>query len=807
MAQLCEGLTILDVSQGMAGGLATMVLADGGAEVIKIEPPAGDWARGHPAFVMWNRGKKSVVLDLKSEPGRRHLRDLARTADVLVSTAMPGTEAQLGLDYADLAKENAGLVYCSITGFGPMKKFAHLKGYDAIVNAKTGRVHSADNQIEKDGPRYTAVMCGTFGAAMYAITGIMAALYAREQTGAGQKVETSLAQALFSYDWSWLGDQLAKRSSPPAGFLRGSPTPQYFVGRSKDGKWIQFANSMSHLFVNFLAGLGLTELLVEERYQNLPNIPAGPDMEELYEKLHARLQEKTADEWMNIFLHEVDAACEPFLSTQEAFDHPQVVHNKSFAVVDDPVLGPTKQLGPLVQCSETPLAPQGPAPALGQHTDAVLASIGSRKPKTFSNGGAMPRYPLAGVTIVEFATWFAAPFGTAMLADLGADVVKFESLDGDSFRRWAATATKPMQGKRSLAVDLKTPEGQKIAHDWIKRADVLMHNFRPGVTKRLGIDYETCRRLNPRLVYLYGGSYGSTGPYSHRPAMHPIPGAICGGALYQAGREMPPPPGQAMSHQDLRRTSSILFQANEGNPDVSSALGVGTALALGLYHQKRTGKGQYMETTMLNTCLYAEADDYIQYEGKPERPLPDGELNGLHALYRFYRSSDGWIFLACVTEKEWRDFCEAVGRTSLTRDSRFATPEARMEHDDELVAELAPLFLERTAQQWELFLAEHRVACAELSQESSAGFAASEPAMRESGMWVDTHHPSLGDYQRYGAAVTFSECENRLGPTVYVGEHTRELLQELGYGDSAIEDLKDRKVVTWSTREADPDAD
>ncbi|MCH8196308.1 MAG: hypothetical protein IIB12_09565, partial [Chloroflexi bacterium] len=119
----------------------------------------------------------------------------------------------------------------------------------------------------------------------------------------------------------------------------------------------------------------------------------------------------------------------------------------------------------------------------------------------------------------------------------------------------------------------------------------------------------------------------------------------------------------------------------------------------------------------------------------------------------------------------------------------------------------APLFLERTAQQWELFLAEHRVACAELSQESSAGFAASEPAMRESGMWVDTHHPSLGDYQRYGAAVTFSECENRLGPTVYVGEHTRELLQELGYGDSAIEDLKDRKVVTWSTREADPDAD
>ncbi|MEE9285944.1 MAG: CoA transferase [Dehalococcoidia bacterium] len=806
MAQLCEGLTILDLSQGMAGSLATMVLADGGAEVIKIEPPRGDWARSHPAFIMWNRGKKSVVLDLKTKAGQSHLQQLARSADVMVTTVMPAAERRLGLDHDTLAKENPGLVSCSITGFGPMKKFAHLKGYDAIVNAKTGRVQAANSQIEKDGPRYTAVLCGTFGAAMYAITGIMAALYVRERTGKGQRVETSLAQALFAYDWGWLGDQLARRPNPPKPFLRGSPTPQYFTGRSKDGVWFQFANSMSHLFVNFLAGLGLTDLLAEERYQNLPNISTGPDMEELYEKLHVRLQEKTADEWLNIFLHEVDAACEPFLTTQQAFDHPQVVHNRNFAEVDDPAVGHTRQLGPLVQCSETPLAPQGPAPALGEHTREVLASIDSRKPRAFSNGRAMPRYPLEGVTVVEFATWFAAPFGTAMLADLGADIVKIESLDGDSFRRWAATATKPMQGKRSLAIDLKMPEGQKIAHEWIKRADLMMHNFRPGVTKRLGIDYETCRRLNPRLVYLYGGSYGSTGPYSHRPAMHPIPGAICGGALYQAGREMPPPPDQAMSYRELRQASSILFQANEGNPDVSSALGVGTALLLGLYNQQRTGQGQYMETTMLNTCLYAEADDYIQYEGKPDRLLSDGQLNGLHALYRFYKASEGWVFLACVTEREWRDFCEAVGRTPLTRDARFATPEARLAHDDELVRELEPIFLQRTAHQWELVLAEHGVACAELSAESSAGFAASEPAMREAGLWVDAYHPSLGDYQRYGGSVTFSACENRLGPTVYVGEHTRELLQELGYADDAIEDLKDRKVVTWSTREADPDA-
>ncbi|MBI3744013.1 MAG: CoA transferase, partial [Chloroflexi bacterium] len=595
MAQICEGLTVLDLSRGMAGGLATMVLADAGAEVIKIEPPRGDWSRHHPAWIMWNRGKKSVVLDLKTAKGKEDLHNLAKTADVAVLSPMPGDDSRMGASYDTLRKINPALVHCSITGFGPLKSLAHLKGYDAIVNAKAGRTQAFNKVIEKDGPRYAAVMCGTFGAAMYAITGIMAGLYVREQTGKGQKVETSILQALFAYDWDWLRYQLSLRSSPPKEFQRGSPTPQYFVAQTKDGKWLQMANSMSHLFVNYLAGVNLTELLEEPRYQGLPNIQAGPDMEALYEKLHVRMKEKTAEEWMDIFVHEVDAACEPFRQTQEAFDHPQIVDNKNFSIVKDPSVGTTKQLGPLVKCSATPLAPQGPAPSLGQHTREVLASVKARKAKVFKNGRPMPIYPLEGVTVVEFATWFAAPFGNAILADLGANIVKFESLDGDSFRRWAATSTKPMQGKRSIAVDLKHPDGQKIAHDWIKRANLLMHNFRPGVTPRLGIDYDTCHKLNPSLVYLYAGSYGATGPYAHRPAMHPIPGAVCGGALYQAGREMPPPANTKLSYKEFRTVSSQLFQANEGNPDVSSALGVGTALLMGLYHQKRTGHGQYME--------------------------------------------------------------------------------------------------------------------------------------------------------------------------------------------------------------------
>ncbi len=797
----CEGLTILDLTQGMAGGLATMVLADAGAEVLKVEPPEGDWSRKQPAFYMWGRGKKSVVLDLKSAQGQNGLRSLVRVADVLLTAFSPEASRRLGVDYATLKKENPGLVACSITGFGPLKPYAHLKGYEGIVSAKTGRVHGFDNQIRKEGPTYAALNCASFGAAMYALQGIMAALFIRKRTGKGQLVETSLTQTLCAYDWGWLRWQLEKRPGAFKPFLRGTPTPQYFVGRSRDGRWMQMANSMEHLFANFIIAIGAGHVLDEPRYVGLPNIQAGKDMEELFQLVHVRLQEKTLDEWLDIFTTKVDAALEPFLTTQEAFDHPQVVHNGNIIELSDPVVGQTRQLGPLVNFTDTPMSPQGPAPWLGQHTREVLASLPKRKAAPRVSTKPMPKYPLEGVTVLEFATWFAAPFGTAILADMGARVIKVESLQGDSFRRWGPMASKMLQGKESIAIDLKNPEGQALAHKFIQRADILMHNFRPGAAERLGIGYEALHALNPRLVYLYAGAYGSTGPSSHRPAMHPIPGAICGGALYQAGRGMPPPPGQPLTYEELRETSSTLFRANEGNPDVSSALTVTTAMLMALYTREQTGKGQYLETTMLCSNLYANADDAISYKGKPDRLLPDKGLNGLHALYRFYRAKEGWVFLACVTQKEWEAFCQAVGREELLNDPRFVDRASRLKHDDALIEVIEGIFPERTAIEWESFLSKKDIGCCEVRRTGFEDFANADPSMKETGLWVETEHPSLGKYWRFGPAVSFSEGQGCSGPPIFVGEHTVPLLKEIGYGDTAIEDMRQRKIVAWTANE------
>ncbi|MCL0101880.1 CoA transferase [Dehalococcoidia bacterium] len=795
MPSPCSGLRVVDITQGMAGGLATMVLADAGADVVKVEPPRGDWAREHPAWIMWNRGKRSVVLDLKTPNGLRDLRELVSSADILLSGWSAAEATALGIDYGVLREQNPALVTCALTGFGPLKGYEHLKGYEGVVSAKTGRMHAFDGQIDKDGPIYAALNCASYGAAMYAIQGVMGAIHVRRQTGTGQHIGTSLLQSLTAYDWGWLVWQVQQRPGYQP-FVMGSPTPQYHVGRTKDGRWIQSANGMSHLIINFVIGIGASEILDEPRYAGLPNIAPGKDMEELYELWQERMLERSAAEWMEVFTNEFDVGAEPLLTSQEALSHPQVVHNGNVIDLHDPAVGKTRQLGPLVNFAETPMVPQGPAPSLGQHTEEVMGSLVKRKPLVAKKTTPGPRYPLEGLVVLEFATWFAGPYGPAILADMGARVIKVESLEGDPWRQWGPMGVRTVQGKESVAVNLKTDEGQAIVRELIKKADVLMHNNRPSAAERMGIAYEQIKDINPRLIYLYAGAYGSSGPSAHRPAFHPIPGAICGGVLYQGGRAMPPPAEQEMSYPELRAASSSLFRANEGNPDVTSALGVAAAILMAINARDETGRGQYLETTMLCSTLYSNADDCVSYEGKPDRQLPDDDLNGLHALYRFYRAKEGWVFLAAPLQKEWEALCDVLKQPDLKSDVRFGTSQARMAADKELVKILSELLKGRTALEWEVILSAVGVGCAEARATGFNDFANNDQAMKDAGMWVATESPDYAEYWRYGAGVTF-ESEPCLKPVGTVGDHTVSVLHELGYDQAALNDMRERKVITW----------
>ena len=271
----------------------------------------------------------------------------------------------------------------------------------------------------------------------------------------------------------------------------------------------------------------------------------------------------------------------------------------------------------------------------------------------------MPAHPLSGITILDLATIQAGPYGAALLADLGARVIKIDATDRrlDEGRRSTAQSVaepRTYAGKEGIQIDLQTPEGREIIHKLIEKADVLSHNFRLGVPERLQIDWETCHRINPRLVHVWMGTYGENGPHARRPGAHPIPGAIMGGAMRQMGRGMPPPPEQALDLEETVEATRWMMKSNWG-PDQNTSPAVATAIMLGLRSRDQTGKGQPVHVTMLNANAWTNADEYYDYPGRPPIALPDEEIHGLHALYRLYRCREGWVFLGCLFQDEWED--------------------------------------------------------------------------------------------------------------------------------------------------------
>ncbi|MDP6495940.1 MAG: CoA transferase, partial [Dehalococcoidia bacterium] len=205
MTEPLENMVVLDFSSGRAGAIATMVMSDFGAEVIKVEPPEGDPYRAFPQALLWNRGKKSVTLDLQTTEGRENARRLIGRADVVVESFRPGEADAQGIGYQEVSAQRPDLVYCSITAFGPKGPYAHYKPYEGIVSAKVGRFTAFTGQDGGPSPYFAAVQVANHSTAMAAVRGILSALIVRDKTGLGQKVETSLIQGVTPFDViSWL---------------------------------------------------------------------------------------------------------------------------------------------------------------------------------------------------------------------------------------------------------------------------------------------------------------------------------------------------------------------------------------------------------------------------------------------------------------------------------------------------------------------------------------------------------------------------------------------------------------------------
>ena len=390
MSSALEGVRVLDLSHGMAGPLVGMMLADNGAEVVKIDPPGGSRGRYLPGELVWHRGKKSVTLDLKTPKALDALLRLVDRADILVESFRPGATARLGIDYETISARNPRLVYTTITGYGSDGPLADRPGYDALVQARIGlqseqMFHSARPAVDRDGPVMIGIPLPSIGAFFMALYATMAALIAREITGEGQHVETSLFQgALANMTMKWWRTE-AGGPTGPGSMVDGVLNPWLpTIFESQDGVW--FFTMGTRRFRDEYAKF----LELPDNLQAIPSNVPHEEQHRIYHHMAERFRQYSWAELDEIF-ERLDCIVLPVQSAEDAFDDAQIEHNGLIVELDDPTYGSLRQVGVPYTMSLTPPAVRGAAPTLGRDTDEVLrgAGLSSEELQVLRSAGAI----------------------------------------------------------------------------------------------------------------------------------------------------------------------------------------------------------------------------------------------------------------------------------------------------------------------------------------------------------------------------------------------------------------------------------
>ena len=375
--------------------------------------------------------------------------------------------------------------------------------------------------------------------------------------------------------------------------------------------------------------------------------------------------------------------------------------------------------------------------------------------------------PLDGIRVVDLTSYIAGSYGAMMLADLGATVVKVEALEGDSFRELPGFFGWN-RGKRSIALNLKTPEGREIVERLAREADVVMENWRPGVADRLGVGHEHLRALNPRLIYCSVTAFGSTGPYADRPGFDPLLQAL-GGLMTLQGFGGPP--------QYLRTAPTDYYTAAIATQAVLAALFV----------RERTGRGQRIETSLLQGVMALQSGIVLDYPAKPT-------LIRENPTYRLYKGSDGaWFFVACGNQSFWVKLCKALGMEEFADDARFGSWLLRLQNNQALLPIIEKRFGEKTRAEWLEILAAHDIPAAPVKTVLEF---MDDPAVKHHDMVHEYDHPDVGRLRLMGQPLVFADTPTRdPGPPPTLGQHTDEVLKEAGYDAAAINELRAKRVV------------
>lgn len=773
-----EGIRVIEIGSGTALSFCGKLFADFGATVIRVEPPGGDPARQQAplvniggreesAYFGWlNTSKHSVIARLDDSAGQARVRELVAGSDVLLDARAlqqpPGPEFTL-FENGDCDGEARGAVQVEITftWFGAEGPYSGFAGTDAVCRALAGVIHSA-GPVEGP-PLVPHDSQSGIAAGLAAFSTACAGLYGR--THGRRRYELNVHEALLHLVEIDIGLALEGRSRPRAGINRFGSQHPAAIYPTGDG-WLGIFTVTSAQWHGLCRVLGRPELAQDPRFLDGGERLTRAD--ELDAIMTPILATRTAAEWFGLCAAErLPVVIVPDMAQLLS----QQVHRDRGAFV--PVrLGQASFEGPILpqRMGEQGPLPGGRAPLAGQHEDAALRMRGAAPSAKAAPAGSLP---LQGVRIVDLTMGWAGPFATRHLADLGAEVIKVESIGypdwwrgvsySDAYyneRLYEKSAYFNLMNRNKLDVtlDLTSPEGRDLLKELVAGAHAVIENYSAEVLPKLGLDHAALEAVNPGIVMVSMPAFGTNNGWSNTRAY--------GGTLEQASGL---PMVSGFDHWPPTMTSYAY-----GDP--IGGYNAAAALVIGLSAQQRSGRGRFIDMSQVEGMLSLVAPQIIEQSVHGAVGPRMGNRHPVHAPHGCFRCAgdDAWIVVSVATDAQWRSLCATLGRDDLAQDAGLATADGRSKRQDALEAAIGAWTAARTADAAMASLQSHGVPAGAVRPIPAL---LDDPHLIARSFWRRVERPYVGAaiagstfYRERGAAAPLRSA----APTL--GQHNAEVL-------------------------------
>lgn len=781
------GIQVIDLSTGIAGPYCTKMLVDAGAEVIKVESPDGGdplrrWtASGAPLaededgalFQHLNASKQSVTLDLGSPAGRETLLDLAAAADLVVESFQPGELARLGLTFDALQARNGALSLVSISPWGSTGPWAERPATEFTLQAATGS--TAHRGLGDHEPVAAGGQIGEWIAGGFAALGALFAWLSARNTGEGQHVDLSIFEAML-LSMTYYHDLSGQWREGP--LPRGIEVPS--IEPAKDG-WVGICTITGQQWLDFCVLIGRPELAEDERY--LEGTFRTQQLEFMQQVVHGWTRERDVDEIIEL----ASLMRIPVAPIGDGRNLPKMDH---FAVRGSFVKGPGGFVRPRPPylLEKTALRPFGPAPKLGEHAGEVTPERKAR-PVSASGGEGGGPLPLAGLRVVELSTFWAGPIAGCVLADMGADVVKVESIqrpDGmrfagaiptDRLWEWSPIFAGVNPGKRGVTLQLDSEEGIKLLERLIRGADVVTENFSPRVMDNFGLGWDTVHALNPRVIMVRMPAFGLDGPWRDRAGFAMTVEQASGLAWITGYDDLPLVP--------------------RGPCDPIGGTHAVFALLLALEHRRRSGEGQLVEVPLVEAALNVAAEQVIEHSAYGQLLARAGNRGPCAVPQGVYRCAEEneYLALAVATDAQWQRLCALMGETGWSGDPALASAPGRRHAHDEIDARIRQWL---SVQKCDEAVRKLVDACVPAHPLVNGHYLMPNPQLEHRRFFQVMQHPVTGETRYPGLPMAFSGLERHLhaSPPPTLGQHNDEILGgELGLTAAELRGLRERKII------------